>query len=297
MIRFRDIQLTDKPVFDRYFLTRRYEQSACTFTNLFMWRKWYNIYWAEVDGYLCIKAAYNEVDYILPPFGDPQGYRAIMEKLMSHFAETGHPFLMKAATPDVVELLEGFFPGKFQIIPDRDNFDYIYAAEDLIHLKGKNYHTKKNHLNSFKRLYSDYEYKPLTQELVLDCINYATEWCVQNGCDKDPSLALERNAIQEALLNFEQLAFQGGVLYVNGKVVAFTMGEKLNADTAVIHVEKANFEMRGVYQAINQMFCAHAWSDMQFINREEDMGLDGIRKAKESYFPVKYIEKYDVVVK
>ncbi|EGO62797.1 DUF2156 domain-containing protein [Acetonema longum] len=297
MILFRDIQLTDKPVFDRYFLTRRYEQSACTFTHLFMWRKWYNICWAEADGYLCLKASYDGVDYILPPFGEPEGYRAVMEQMLAHFAATGHKFLMKAATPDIVELLEKFFPGKFQITPDRDNFDYVYAADDLIHLKGKNYHTKKNHLNSFKRLYSDYEYKPLTKKLVPDCIEYAGEWCIQNGCDKDPSLVLERNAIQEALLNFDQLSFQGGVLYVNGKVVAFTMGEKLNNDTAVIHVEKANFEMRGGYQAINQMFCAHAWSDMQFINREEDMGLEGIRKAKESYFPVKYIEKYDVVVK
>ncbi len=291
-INFLDITLAQKDLFDKCFSQRRYENAHYNFTNLFMWRNLYSIKWAEVDGYLVIKAGIGEKQFMLQPFGSDAGIERVLEKMAAYCTEHNLAFKLSGVEKFMVDILEKWRPGRFIFTSDRDNFDYVYNSKDLIELKGRKYHSKKNHINSFLRNYSNYQYIPLTADWVSRCVETQIEWCKKKGCDEDAMLKGERDAIIEVLIHWEELKLTGGLIYIDGKVEAFSFGEELNNDTAVIHVEKANPDIRGVYPVINQQFCTNAWKHIPFINREEDMGIEGLRKAKESYYPVKMVEKY-----
>lgn len=291
-INFQEITLAQKALFDQYFRQRRYENAHLNFTNLFMWRNIYSIKWTEVDGYLVIKAGYGNQQFFLQPIGPDEGAHNVLEAMAEHFREQNLPFMIRGMERFMIDVLEEWRPGQFDLDGDRDNFDYVYNSKDLIELKGRKYHSKKNHINSFRRSYSDYQYMELTPEWVPHCIENQLEWCRKKGCDDDPTLRGESDAIIEVLTRWTELNLTGGLITIGGKVEAFTFGEALNSDTAVIHVEKANPDIRGVYPVINQKFCETAWSQLAYINREEDMGLEGLRKAKESYYPVRMIEKF-----
>ena len=185
---------------------------------------------------------------------------------------------------------------KYDCIPDRDNSDYVYLTRDLIQLSGNKYHRKKNHLNQFTKKHV-FEYRELTVELVECFLEMQEGWCQLRECTEKPDLLAEDYAIREALTRFEELEYQGGAILMNSRVQAFSLGEPLNGDTAVIHVEKANPDIPGLYAAINQLFCSNAWSHLTYVNREQDMGLEGLRKAKESYYPHHMVNKYTLVPK
>ncbi len=229
---------------------------------------------------------------MLQPFGadDSQLPRAL-DKIIDWFTQNNKKFRLKGISSDFATRLETLFPGKYSMKEDRNNFDYVYLAENLIELTGRKFSAKKNHLNYFLTHYPDYRYLPMTEELIPACIASAVEWYERRG---DSSLDYEKFAVLEALHNFSYLGFQGGVIELYGKVEAFSCGEALNADTAVIHLEKGNAEIRGLYQMINREFARNAWSHMTYINREEDMGIEGLRRAKKTYNPIKMIAKYDV---
>ncbi len=289
--------MAQKPFFDKCFTQRRYENAHFNFTNLFMWRNIYSIKWAEQDGYLILKAKYGNSQFMLQPFGPDQGVEAVLEKMAAYCASENLPFVLRGVEKFMVGIIEQWRPGQFTLTSERDNFDYVYNSKDLIELKGRKYHSKKNHINSFYRNYGNYQYLPLTSEWAANCIENQLEWCIKKGCDDDPHLSGERDAIIEVLTHWEELKLTGGLVLIGGKVEAFTFGEQLNSDTAVIHVEKANPDIRGVYPVINQKFCENAWQHLTYINREEDMGIEGLRKAKESYYPARMIEKFVVVPK
>ena len=284
-------------MFDRYFQQRRYENAHFNFTNLFMWRKIYQIQWTEEAGFLCIKAQWDGKSFFLPPFGPEADYETIIAKLEAYSREMNFSFQIRGAENFIVKILENIRPGYFEGTPDRDNFDYVYLSEDMIHFKGRKFHQKKNHANYFRKNYPQYEYRPMPAELALACIDFNIEWCKKRDCKKGDDLDCEKDAVIEALTHFETLGFAGGVIYIDGEIKAFTFGEKINSDTAVVHVEKGDTDIRGIYPVINQDFCASNWSEVTYINREEDMGVEGLRKAKESYNPVKMIEKSIVTVK
>jgi uncharacterized protein len=289
--------LAQKALFDQCFRQRRYENAHYNFTNLFMWRNLYSIKWAEIDGYLVIKAGRDEKQFMLQPFGPDAGVESVLEEMAAYCVAHNLGFKLYGIEKFMVDILEKWRPGQFAITADRDNYDYVYNSKDLIELKGRKYHSKKNHVNSFLRNYSNYQYIPLTPEWVPRCVETQIEWCKKKGCDEDALLKGERDAIIEVLIHWNELKLTGGLIYVDEKVEAFSFGEQLNNDTAVIHVEKANADIRGVYPVINQQFCANAWPQLPYINREEDMGLEGLRKAKESYCPVKMVEKYIAILK
>jgi len=262
-----------------------------------MWRKAYNIQWTVEGEFLCVKASWEGETFFLPPFGPEQGLSEVLQKMQDHAEQQKFPFMLQGVEKYMIEWLEKIRPGYFQCTPERDNFDYIYLSKDLIELKGRKFHTKKNHVNSFRKKHSDYQYVPMTAEMTDQCIAFMAEWCHERGCVKGDSIDCERKAILEAMNNFTALGFQGAAIYIDGKMVSFTFGEVSNDDTAVIHVEKGLLEYKGVYGVINQEFCAQQWQNVEYINREEDMGIEGLRKAKESYHPVKMVEKYSVKVK
>lgn len=192
--------------------------------------------------------------------------------------------------------LEKYPHAKFNITAERDNFDYVYLAQDLINLSGRKFHSKKNHLNAFQKQYPNAQYVPITEEIIPKCREELNIWYENHKRDDDKFICYEQAAIHEIFDHFDAFKLKGGAILIDNRVVAFTFGEKLNSDTAVIHVEKADSNIRGIYVAINQNFVENAWSYMIYINREEDMGVEGLRKAKESYRPIKMIEKFNATL-
>lgn len=266
--------------------------------TLFSWQKPYEIQWAQENDVMYIRSGRGNKQFWLPPFARKDGnFVKGLDRMKEWFVAHNHPFLMKGVVPDVVKRITDLCPDCYNITPDRDNFEYVYLTQDLINLSGKKFRQKKNNLNHFRNQYMGYEYLPITEKLFDACLEAEKTWYDEHETSDDNELDGERHAIQTVFDNWEMLQPTGGAIIVFNKVVAFSIGEMLNDDTAIIHFEKSDPSMRGLYQAINYEFVRHAWSHTTYINREEDMGLPGLRKSKESYNPVRYIEKYDVTLR
>jgi len=289
MADFKAIEIQDKPLFDEYLAKDPPQVSELTFTNLFIWRHHYKPAWLEWNG--CILVLFHPQkgsSYGLCPFG-PGDKESALDALCKEIAkETADVRICRVGEEFVANHVD---TAKYDALPDRDNSDYIYLAKDLIHLSGNKYHRKKNHLNQFIKNHA-FEYHPLNAELVERVLGMQETWCQIRECALKPDLLAEDFAVREALTHFEGLGYRGGAVLINSVVEAFSLGEPLNEDTAVIHIEKANPDILGLYAAINQLFCLNAWSEVTYINREQDMGVEGLRKAKESYYPHHMVNKY-----
>jgi len=223
---------------------------------------------------------------VLQPVGpDPAAAISAIAEEVSEGAETEGVYGL--TEPLVSDLRErGMTPQSL-----RDEWDYVYAVEDLIALEGPRYHTQRKEL---KKAIHSYElaYEPMTDEHRAECLELEETWCDVKHCSLDTFSAAEDAALREALLGMHEIGLFGGVAYANGKLEALTIGERLNPSTAVVHFEKANPAIRGMYQFINQQFCEHALADYEFVNREQDMGEPGLRRAKEGYHPHHFVEKH-----
>ena len=179
-------------------------------------------------------------------------------------------------------------------VVDRNNSDYVYRIDKLIHLRGNKYHTLKNHINRFNKKYT-WEYLPLTPGLVDECLILQEEWCRSKNCLESHHLLNEDKAVIEALQKMNILNYKGGVIRIKEKVEAFTLGELMNPETLVIHIEKANPEFPGLYPVLQQQFLEQEWSHIPFVNREQDLGIEGLRKSKLSYHPEYMVNKYRLI--
>ncbi|MFZ0448166.1 MAG: phosphatidylglycerol lysyltransferase domain-containing protein [Desulfatiglandaceae bacterium] len=290
--KFKSIEIQDKEVFHEYLQSDPPMSSELTFTNLFIWRHRYHPRWMEeAGGLLIVLQPDGGVPFGLPPVGPGDKARAL--RFLAEHLRLLDPEARICRVPE--DFVKRFVdPGEFEALEDRDNSDYVYLAEDLINLPGKKYHNKRNHLNRFLKSYS-YEYRELDEELVECFLDMQEQWCRIRECKKDLGLLMEDYAVYQALTHFGELDYRGGAILLEGRVEAFTLGERLNENTAVIHIEKANPEVSGIYAAINQFFCKEAWSDATYINREQDLGIEGLRKAKTSYGPHHMVDKYTLV--
>ncbi len=217
--------------------------------------------------------------------------KPVLEALIEDAEEMGAKLRMLGVCVGTKADIEAAMPGRFTFTEDRDYFDYIYLRTDLATLKGKRFQAKRNHINKFKKQYPDYEYKPLTPGLVPECLKLEEEWCRANNCEEQLALGAERKSMTYALNNLEALGLTGGVLHVNGKIAAFTYGAPINHETWDTCVEKADTEIEGSYAMINYEYANHIAEQYIYVNREEDLGLEGLRKAKLSYQPVILLEK------
>jgi hypothetical protein len=286
---FKQIELVDKPIFDDFFRCDPPQASEYTFTNLFMWRKKYNPRWSICCNCLLIILEKSDGSFIgLQPVG-PGDKIGALNAICQVFESDGLTPVIERVTDDFMESYVDRF--RFDRVEDPDNSDYVYSSEKLIKLSGNRYHRKKNHLNRFRKNY-DFEYRPFSFELINDALSLQATWLEIKNCCENENLSHEDRAICEALTNFDALGFIGGVILIDGHIQAFSFGEMLNPDTAVIHIEKANPGIDGIYTAINQYFTASAWPNAEFINREQDLGQEGLRKAKLSYFPQYMIHKW-----
>jgi len=266
--------------------------SELTFTNLFMWADTYHPTVCILNGALCclLQPDYRSA-FFLPPVGG-HDLPGICGQLLRWLEERSEVPTIERAPASLVSVLVG--PGRpFLADEDPDQADYVYRSRDLIHLPGNRYHPKRNNIRKFEREHP-WEYRPLSEDLLPQCRDLQEHWCDLRGCDAGgPAMAGEHLAVMRLLDHYHELGVCGGAVLVEGRVAAFAIGERLNPDTAVIHVEKGDPNLPGVYQVINREF-AREWSHLAFINREQDLGDPGLRQAKQSYYPDHMIAKYVV---
>lgn len=288
---FKRAELEDQEIISHYFEHHTSRSCERTFANVYLWSRQYPVKWAIIKNALVFKSEdENHVSFAYPA-GAPEDVKNALEEMMEYSKAKGRPFLMYNVTPEYFAQLEEWYPGRFQIEYDRDSADYVYESEKLATLSGKKLHGKRNHINKFKSLYEDWNYETLSDDNVEECFQMALKWRNQNGCEEDKEKNAEMCVTLNALRLFQELGMVGGVLRVQGEIAAFCIGEPVCEDTFVVHIEKAFSDVEGAYPMINQQFVQHECQEYQYVNREEDTGAEGLRKAKLSYRPVFLVEK------
>jgi hypothetical protein len=263
--------------------------SEYTFTNLYAWAPAVDYRICRYgDGFLIRRAAHGTVSFLAPLVADDP--RGAVEACFDACREGGHLPMIERVGEDALAALPCHEAG-WRVEEDRDNFDYVYALPDLLELKGDRYHDKKNLLGQFHRKYVS-EYRPLTPAMVPECLALAHDWCEDRHCEQDESLSQESCAVARMLAALPDLRCDGGALFVDGRMVAFMLGERLNPETLVMHVQKGDTRFAGVYQAIQWEYLNHAAPDVLLVNAEQDLGVPGLRKSKTSYHPVRMVRKY-----
>ena len=286
---FRTVTLEDKQRIKQYIEQMQPYGADYSFMNIYLWGKYYDVKMEEEDDALFLVSNLDKEDmaFAFPMTKNP---KEAIEKLMAYTKEKGKKLTLYGITEKLKEELEAMFPETFTFNENRDVADYIYESEKLIELKGKKYHGKRNHINKFVE--KEWSYEPITRENMDECREMNRQWCEENEVEGDESKEVEQKMIKKAFEEFEALDLKGGLIRQEGKVVAFTFGEKLSEDVFVVHVEKAFYHVQGAYPIINREFVKHEASEFKYINREEDLGLEGLRKAKLSYHPEIILTKY-----
>jgi hypothetical protein len=291
MLPFQPVTIDAKDIFQFFFSKVAYRNCDFSFSNIFSWRQSYDTTFAVEDDFLYIRfqPAGGSPGYLFP-VGEGNLKKAI-ERLKQDAYDRATELHLYAITQKMFDLLEAAMPGQFLYEKDRDWYEYIYSSEDLITLVGKKYQAKRNHINKFKRTY-EWEYLPITRAIIPDCLKLYERWCAENGgCNSEQSLVEERTATQNAFLDFEKLGLIGGVLRINGEILAYSYGQPLTKDTFGVHAEKCLYGIDGGFAMINREFAERNCASYTYINREEDLGIESLRQAKLSYYPVILLEK------
>jgi hypothetical protein len=285
---FRTLTLDDKSLLDLLLDEVQPQISELTFTNLFAWNGSEPVELSCLDETVLLqrRRLRDSKTFLLPPLGKQQ-LTSVVETLRKMNLQKYQVPPLYGLTVQESQLLnaEGV-----EIESDRDDWDYVYLTTDLANLLGDKYHPKRNLI---ARCLSKYKckYVSIGPSEINECLQLQTEWCSLRNCSLVPGLEAENTAIKNAFENYDYLGLTGGVVYVDDKPEAFALAEELNSDTAVVHFEKANPEVEGLYQVINQWFCKEALGKFKFVNREQDLGVPGLRKAKENYYPHHMVEK------
>ncbi len=295
MLDFHTPTLEDKGWVDEVLAHSRHKGCVYTFAQLYLWAPHYGTKICRFGDCLLGTNGRQCCCYIYP--GGRYDIAEVVAALREDARERGVGFGFCVVEDWQADELDSAFPGQFVREESRDDSDYIYNAEDLITLAGRKYHGKRNHISRFTREHPDWSYEPITAENTADCIEACHVWhdAQQPEAPSDftsEGLVQERMIIEKALVEREQLGLNGGLIRCDGKAVAFTLGERLNSDTYVIHYEKALPGYEGAYAVINNQFAASELREYRYIDREEDLGLEGLRKAKLSYHPAIILPKF-----
>lgn len=303
------ISIDNREILEKYLNGYEYKTSGLSFSAQYMWRDINKFSWDMMGEYMCISGISHleleegiELPFMFPPLTADGEYhkdalRETIYKSKEYFEKKGHPFSLRLVPFHVMEIIKEAVP-EMHFIDDRPNYDYIYLTQDLIDLKGKAFHGKKNHLNYFKKTY-EYEYVDLTSDMADDAMKFISDFNKRKDVPAHEMelLKMEEEAMEDVFRNIEAVGYSAGAILIDGSIEAIAIGGKLGKKTITEHVEKANVEYRGLYQAINNEFCKNVAAKAKYINREEDMGIPNLRKAKLSYKPVKLLEKYIGVFK
>ncbi|MDE7363650.1 MAG: phosphatidylglycerol lysyltransferase domain-containing protein [Ruminococcus sp.] len=290
MLDFRKIALSDKEKIDSALKKSDFMGCEYSFAN--------NLAWCRLaDSRICfykdfyIICAFDTPDKI-PVFTFPSGdgdYIELFREMRKFSENMGFPLKISGVSEKSLDILNQLFSGEFTAVRDRDSSDYIYSRRDLAELSGKKYHQKRNHLAKFKKL--DYQFSHIQEKDFDECIYFLTE-NYNDKADTEHSAIAEQYAINTYFSYFHKLELVGAIIRIDGKISAVTIGEPLNSNTFCVHIEKADRSYDGIYAGINNCFVRSCMSNFEFVNREEDLGIEGLRKAKLSYYPTFLLNKY-----
>ncbi len=290
MLQFKKVELSDRDRANSYLKRKNYFMCDYCFTDFFIWSSAYGTRIAFDDEFLYLKTSNEQGTFFAAPIPIGEGDYARAISNMAEIAhEEGYPLRIYAIPPEIKDKIEAACPGYFVFSEGRDQADYIYRGESLMYLKGKKLHGKRNHINKFLSEYEGrWSYEDLKPDNIHEFFEYQLNWCKDNP---DEFLG-ETCAISLALRNMRELEIKGGLLRLDGKLIAVTLGSESFEDTFIVHIEKADAAIQGAYQMINQQFAQHNFEKYRYIDREEDLGLEGLRKAKLSYYPESITENY-----
>ena len=293
MIEFHAISMLDKEWIDRHLRCEDSPSADFNFGNMFIWDEHYRQLVCDLGERTLTKVRlHGEPAFVYPIGCGP--LRPAIDSLREYAGAKGYPFLLRGITERHKELLEREFPGRFAFCEEGKYADYIYEAEKLATYAGKALHGKKNHCNRFEAEH-DWRFEPLTRALIPACEEMLTAWTEDNAERLDDSIRYEHDAIERAFRHYEGLGMEGGVLFADGKLLGFTFGEMTSSDAFDVHVEKAAADVNGAYpmvcRELTRMLLRNH-PELKWINREDDMGLEALRRSKESYKPAFLLRKY-----
>ena len=290
MLNFTALKPEDKASLDAFLLHCGDRGCEYSFANLFLWGRQKVTFH---NGNLAFFCQFDRKSVYLFPVGTD--LKPTVDAIISDARKRGIPCRLTSLTPEDREKLEQWYPGQFYFQPDRDSYDYVYSIDDLADLKGKKLQRKRNHCNRFRLLHPHCTAEPITPENIPAVLEMLEQWYAQRQAeDPTASFHLEKVAITHGLQYFTELAMEGMLLTEKGRVIAMTLGSPLNSDTFDVHFEKAVGEFDGAYGLINQEFARYLrdkYPQLRWLNREDDLGLEGLRKAKLSYCPDHLVEK------
>ena len=287
MLGFKNIEIEDKAIIEKYTYDKEYFMCSYCFGDIFMWRRKYNTKYCIKNDFLYMAVTEPENGDIryLCPIGDGDIKRAVNE-IKKDSLERESKFIVTAVPEKVKEEIEEKMPNRFEFTENRDSEDYIYLAENMIELKGKKLHSKRIFINRFKKTYEGrWKYEEMNDNNIRELFEFQLKWCKINDREEDNDFLDETCAISQALRSAKKLNLKGAMIKLDGEVIAVSLGSKASENMFVIHIEKAVSDIAGAYQMINQQFAEHNCGDVMYIDREEDLGIEGLRKAKLSYYP------------
>lgn len=291
MLEFRDITLSDRDWIIPLLESSGYSGCEYSFVNNFAWKRLYDSKICRIgDFYICSQYFTDDLRFAFPAGNG--SLSEVIAQLKAYSESRGFPLRITGVTEAQIAVLNQLYPDCFRFEEARDSFDYIYKTSELAQLAGKKYHKKRGHLKKFEKYGA--VFAPLTENDFDDCIRLSAEFLRRKNEDSD-SIANEQLAIHNMFTSFGELNMLGGILRVDGVIAAFTAASRLNRDTLDVHLEKADISFDGAYAAINREFAAYCADSFAYVNREEDMGLDGLRRSKMSYYPHILLKKHVAV--
>jgi len=291
MIKFKPIHEIEKNIYESYLFAETGRGCELSYANLCLWG---NIQAAIVENHLVLLSQYKDKYFYPFPLGTGD-VTPVLEAIFSDAKDRGIPCIISSLTPEQASLLETLYPDRFEIRFNRNSFDYVYAIDKLAYLKGRKYHRKRNHYNRFCKNNPGFHVEPLHAGNEAQVRAFIKDWYKDRLAESpDNDYRGEQVALERCCQYYAHLGLESLVLFHNGEILAFTIASRLSPNTFDVHFEKARWDVEGAYTAINCEFAKYIWDkypEVEYLDREEDMGLEGLRKAKESYFPHHLLEK------
>lgn len=287
MLDFQKPELSDRPWIQELYEASGYRGAEYSFANLYLWSSFYGEV-ARYGDFLCQRLHYKGIRQYLFPAGSGN-FREVLDILWEDSRRDGHPFVLRSLTKDTMALLQELYPDAFVYKENRNAFDYLYEIDTLADLAGKKYQAKRNHINRFVEAHPDWYTEPVRADNLDVCRSILQKWLETHDSEGD------RRAMEKAFANYDTLGFEGLILYAEpGNAAGFSMGNRISRDTFDVNFEKSFADIQGAYPLINREFARYVrrtHPEVRYLNREDDMGLENLRKAKESYHPV-FLEKF-----
>jgi len=291
MIDFKPVKIDDKERYQNYLLNGSDRSCEYSFVNIYLWGR-QNA--TILHDHMVLFSQFNRKSVYPYPVGTGDK-KPVLDAIIADAKERGIPCRITSLSAEAKETLETLYPGMFRFHCDRDGYDYVYDINDLADLPGRKYQKKRNHCNRFRTDYPDYHVEPLTEDNLSKVQEMLSAWYEAKEQEApDSDFLMEKVALNKALTHYKDLDLDGLVLFNNDRLLGFTMGSRLSHDTFDIHFEKAWGDVNGAYAIINYEFARYLrdkYPDILFLDREDDMGIEGLRIAKERYFPHHMVEK------